>query len=108
MVLFYMTDSTMKKRDTIPKSKFLAECSSNSGIDIDVLTESYEAITNEIVNQVNNGRDVKLAGFGRFWLQKHKQHNRNFGAKSPNDAPDYYVTLKYTASALVKNKLDDR
>lgn len=72
-------------------------------VDLDITTKIYETIRSHILDNVKSGAVVSLAGFGAFYLQKHKGHPVRF-KKDNHSVPDYMV-LKFSPSDVVNREI---
>lgn len=85
----------------ISRNRFLALAAKDSGIDVEVLSKSFDAIENRLYKDLASGKRVTLTGFGAFYLQKHKGHPVQFEDNSK--MPDY-VLMKFSTADVMNRR----
>ena len=83
-------------KDKINKSELLAYIAKQNGITHKQARSVFDSIIDYIRENICEGKDVSLTGFGTFSLQKHKGHPVQFA--SDTNAVKDYVVVKFTAS----------
>lgn len=92
-------DNEVKK---ITKRPFIASLCTKKGYDVKEASEIYELFMDTLIEEILDGNEVTLTGFGNFILKYHKGHKIQFSQKT---AIDDYLTLKFTASNILNNRL---
>lgn len=87
----------------ISRNRFLALAAKDSGIDVEVLSKSFEAIENRLYKDLASGKRVILTGFGAFYLQKHKGHPVQFEVQYNSKMPDY-VLMKFSTADVMNRR----
>lgn len=89
--------------EKINKRDFIKHVAKKNDIPHARVLEVYDAIVNGIFDMVVMDKRVSLAGFGSFYLQKHKGHPVQFEAK--NAGVDDYVVFKFSTSDALNKKM---
>lgn len=91
--------ATTKERDPrISKREYTQRVAKRAGVPLRVAATVYEAMIEEIIEIVNEGKDLTLAGFGKFYSKPHKGHNVQFAAAG---RVEDYNMLKFSATRAV-------
>lgn len=93
-----------KTDERISKSDFISEVAKRAGVPVKVVSQVYEAIVSELLENVRRGVSVTLTGFGRFYGQEHKGHRVQFARGGSTHIEDYTV-LKFSATRAVNKSL---
>lgn len=86
----------------ISKREFISRVAERSGCSVEIVSDVYEGILEELTAAASRGDTVVLTGFGRFYRQDHKGHKVRFGKQSVDD----YSVLKFSASRSLNRRLD--
>lgn len=97
----------MRKDARISKKQFLADVARKCGIHEQIVLEVYDAIVENIFDELTKGYNVSLAGFGLFYVQKHKGHPVQFNGGNDKNVDDYLV-LKFSASKNSNRRLREK
>lgn len=97
----------MHKDTRISKKQFLADVARRCGIHEQIVLEVYGAIVENIFDELTKGHNVSLAGFGLFYVQKHKGHPVQFNGGNDKNVDDYLV-LKFSASKNSNRRLREK
>lgn len=84
------------KKDKMNKSELLTCVAKENNLTQKQMRSVFDSIIECIRQNICEGKDVSLTGFGTFSLQKHKGHPVQF-ASSSNVVKDY-VVVKFTPS----------
>lgn len=90
----------------VSKREFIARTAQRAGVPSTVTTAVYEALIEEILAVVGEGRSLTLTGFGRFYPQEHRGHSVRFsnGPDGEGRIGDYRV-LKFSATRDTNRRL---
>lgn len=96
----------------VNKSDFLNRVSTRTGVPVQVASDMYEAIIEEILAVVTAGDRLTLTGFGKFYPQEHKGHRvqsvNHEGKLEGSDEPevvDDYAVLKFSATRTINRRI---
>lgn len=96
----------------VNKSDFLNRVSTRTGVPLQVATDMYEAIIEEILDVVSAGDSLILTGFGKFYHQEHKGHRvqtvNQEGKLAGTDEPEVvadYAVLKFSATRTINRRI---
>lgn len=85
------------------KSDFIKYVAETNNMPVPLVSQVYDSLINGIFDIVSGGDNLSLAGFGLFYLQKHKKHPVRFS--SENKDIDDYLVLKFSASDAMNNRI---
>lgn len=91
----------------VSKKQFLADVARRCGIHEQIVIEVYDAIVDNMFDELAKGHNVSLAGFGLFYAQKHKGHPVQFNSDKGKTVDDYFV-LKFSASKNSNRRLREK
>ena len=91
-----------KKRPS--QSDFMAEWSKKSGINENLLEQSFISLKEMIIEGVNNSEDHSfyIPKLGTFYKATHKGHPLNLNIENGNTSIPDYETFKFKPSATFK------
>lgn len=97
----------------VNRSEFVTRVAARANVNVKLATEVYDAVIEEIIQVVGEGKKLTLTGFGKFYPQLHKGHpvqrvnedGRLEGTSTPALVDDYAV-LKFSATRAVNRRID--
>lgn len=92
----------------VSKKQFLADVARRCGIHEQIVIEVYDAIVDNMFDELMQGHNVSLAGFGLFYVQKHRGHPVQFNGGRDNKTVDDYLVLKFSASKNSNRRLREK
>lgn len=101
-----MTTTPQAHQGRVTRSEFLRHAARRADLPQATMLTAYEAIVEELVEQIGQGNQVTLMGFGKFYPLIHRGHL----ARSGNDyerIPDYPV-MKFSATKDLNKSLRER
>ncbi|HEU5223083.1 MAG TPA: HU family DNA-binding protein [Candidatus Lumbricidophila sp.] len=82
----------------IEKRDFIREMAAEADLPLNVAGVAYEAFVKVLLLNIQNGNQVNLTGFGRFYRQRHAAHPSHYAATR---SVDPYMKLKFSSARNV-------
>lgn len=89
--------------DKMNRSEYLRRVAKRTGYSRAVVVEIYDAMVDEFVDVMQEGKQLLLTGFGNYYMQTHKGHPVQFAGGS--DVVEDYDVLKFSPSNVLKKRV---
>lgn len=101
--------------ERLSKREFITFMAKRYGIKSKEAARAYEMVMDSIREAVEQGNELCLMGFGRFYLQTHKGHPVRFkddendkSTSKPETEVEDYIVFKFSASNALNQHIRER